>query len=98
MDLLEQYKQQNPGAFQEKKPPRMMDEYGRTYTGMIAFVMWLSGGRIRDTKQASIVLLILSAIIIGGALMISFLPSASQNDLPKNFEKIDQSQYAIPRQ
>lgn len=56
MDLLSQYKQDHPEAFQERKPAPMTDEYGRTYTGMIALVMRLSGGRIKDARQASYML------------------------------------------
>ncbi len=97
MDLLEQYKQQNPKAFQEKKPAPMTDEYGRVYTGMIAFVIRLSGGRIRDARQATKALLAASVIIAIAALMIFFWPSGAQNALPKNFNKIDQSQYAVPK-
>lgn len=69
MDLLEQYKQQHPEAFREQKPRPLIDKYGRTDTGMIAFVMRLSGGRIRDAKTASYTLLMV-AIVIG---LISFL-------------------------
>jgi len=71
MDLLSQYKQQHPEAFREqKKKSPVTDEYGRVYTGMIALVMRLSGGRIRDVRRANMILfgstfaiLILSGII-----------------------------------
>ncbi len=62
MDLLEQYKQQNPEAFREKKPAPAADEYGRTYTGIVALVMRFSGGKIRNSRQAILVLLIFAAI------------------------------------
>ena len=97
MDLLEQYKQQNPEAFQEKKQPRMSDEYGREYSGMVALVIRLSGGRIKDAWTANIALLVTCAIIVVSALIIFLWPSGAQNALPKNFEKIDQSQYAVPK-
>ena len=75
----------------------MSDAYGREYTSMVAWVVRLSGGRIRDARQASIALLILSAIVVISALMVSFWSGTSQNALPDNFNKIDQSQYAIPQ-
>ena len=97
MDLLSQYNKDHPEASLEKKAASITDEYGRVYTGMIALVMRLSGGSIRDARTASYVLLAASAIIILGALVILFWPSRTQNALPKNFETIDQSQYANPR-
>ena len=72
MDLLEQYKQQNPAAFREQKQVPAADEYGRAYTGMVAFVMRLSGGRIRDARQASYVLLVVSAVIMVVSLVLFF--------------------------
>lgn len=78
MDLLSQYKQQNPKAFQEKKPLRLSDEYGRTYTGMVAFVMRLSGGRIRDVRQASYVLLGAAALIVLISLGVFFFGGGSR--------------------
>ena len=78
MDLLEQYKQQNPKAFQEKKRAPMTDEYGRVYTGMIALVMRLSGGRIRDARQASYALLAVAVVLFLAALLFFFgIPGAS---------------------
>ena len=97
MDLLEQYKQQNPKAFQEKKPLPLADEYGREYSGMIALVIRLSGGRIRDAWQANIMLLAVVVVIAVTASTIFFWPSGTQKNLPKNFDKIDQSQYAVPK-
>lgn len=97
MDLLSQYNKDHPETIQEQKRQPVTDEYGRTYTGMIAFVMRLSGGRIRDARQASYALLVASAIIVASALIIFFLPSGAQDTLPKNFKRIDQSQYANPQ-
>ena len=62
MDILSQYKQQHPEAFQEKTPARMSDEYGREYTGMVRWVVRLSGGRIRDARTASYFLLALAGV------------------------------------
>ena len=71
MDLLSQYKQEHP-EFQEKKQAPMTDEYGRVYTGMIALVMRLSGGRVRDARTAGIILLIAGGIIFAVSLVIFF--------------------------
>ena len=57
MDLLSQYKQDNPELFQKQKQAPIADESGRAYTGMVAFLIRLSGGRIRDARQASYALL-----------------------------------------
>ena len=64
MDIFSQYKQQNPEAFQEKKQSQMSDEYGREYTGMAAWVIRLSGGRIRDARSASYALLVFVAFVL----------------------------------
>lgn len=97
MDLLSQYKQEHPEAFRTEKRPQMADAYGREYTGMIALVMRMSDGRIKDARQASVALFVISAIIVASTLIIFFLPGGVQNALPKNFEQIDQSQYANPK-
>ncbi|MEK7541610.1 MAG: hypothetical protein AAB533_02055 [Patescibacteria group bacterium] len=68
MDLLSQYKQEHPEAFQDKKAVPLTDEYGRVYTGMIGLVMRLSGGRIRDGRTASYALLAAAAVIVVIAL------------------------------
>lgn len=79
MDLLEQYKQQNPEAFQKQKPPAMADAYGREYSGMIAFVLRLSGGRIRDARRAGYVLLVLA---VGAVAVTFFLFAKNFNVFP----------------
>lgn len=83
VDLLERYKQQHPEAFREQKPAPMRDEYGRVYTGMVAFVIRLSGGAIRDTRQAHLVLLG-TAIIFGLATLLFFfgIPGGSTSTQP----------------
>ena len=84
MDILSQYKQEHPETFQEKKLPRMTDEYGREYTGMVAFVIRLSGGRIRDARTASFALAIVAGIIVLATfyLFISALRGGSSAPLP----------------
>ena len=66
MDLLEQYNIQHPEAFREQKPAPLRDPYGRELTGMIAVVIRLSGGRIRDARMANYVLL-------GGAILMAII-------------------------
>ncbi len=63
MDLLEQYKQQNPERFREQKSAPMTDAYGREYSMLVGFVIRLSGGKIRNAKQANYFLLGIAGII-----------------------------------
>jgi len=87
MDILSQYKQQHPEAFQEKTPARMSDEYGREYTGMVRWVVRLSGGRIRDARTASYFLLALAGV---AAVIAFFLFAQNFNILPaKKFSAQD---------
>lgn len=72
MDLLSQYKQEHPKEFQEQKRPPATDEYGRGYSGMARIVIRLSGGRIRDSRQASYVLAIVAGTIFVMALAAFF--------------------------
>lgn len=92
MDLLEQYRQEHPEAFREQGPAPAADPYGRTYTGMVAFVMRLSGGRIRDINTASYALAIGAAAIFIIALLFYFgLPGFSSSPkafMPKGWENI----------
>ena len=83
MDLLEQYKQQNPEKFREKKPAPMADPYGREYSTLVALVMRLSGGKIRDAKQASYALLGVVVIIavISGILFLRLLGVGTGPDM-----------------
>ena len=75
MDLLSQYNKDHPEALQEQKPAQMTDLYGREYSGLVAWVIRLSGGRIRDARQASYVLLTIVAVIvaISGVLFLRLL-------------------------
>lgn len=83
MDLLEQYKQQNPEKFREQKSPQPTDEYGRAYTGMSAFVMRLSGGKIKDTKQASYALFAVAVMFaLAGLLFFTGIPGTSAPTRP----------------
>ena len=72
MDILSQYKKENPEAFQERKQAPIADEYGRAYSGMIAWVIRISGGRIRDAKAASMILLVAGVLIFAASLIIFF--------------------------
>ena len=77
MDLLSQYKQDHPEAFREQKQAPMADEYGRAYTGMTAWVMRMSGGRIRDARGASYMLFAVAAVLLAASLIFFFAGSGS---------------------
>ncbi len=81
MDLLEQLKQQNPEKFREQKPAPMTDAYGREYSGMVAFVIRLSGGKIQNTKQASYVLLVTAGVIVLATILVFFSNSLGSNKI-----------------
>lgn len=75
MDLLEQYKQQNPQAFQEQKQSPPVDEYGREHGGMIRLAIRISGGRIQNTKQAHYVLLGVAVVAAATGIILFFAAS-----------------------
>jgi hypothetical protein len=83
MDLLEQLKQQNPEAFREQKSAPMADAYGREYSWLVALVIRISGGRIKDAKQASVVLLVISIVIISLSLIIFFTSGSDKQSFPQ---------------
>jgi len=61
----------------------MTDAYGREYTGMVAFVIRLSGGRITNAKQALYTLLIVAAIFaLASLLFLTGIPGASTPTQP----------------
>ena len=70
MDILSQYNQQRPEASQEQKQTPMTDQYGRTYGGMTAWVIRVSGGRIRDARGASYVLFGVAVIVLMIAIFV----------------------------
>ena len=96
MDLLEQYKQQNPEKFREQKPTQMADEYGREYPAMVALVIRLSGGRIKDARQASYVLLGIMVHISIIALFLFFGTKTTDNPGMDTFKNAPPE--AIPAQ
>lgn len=69
MDLLSQYKQDHPEAFRKAEAFQPSGEYG----SLVRFVMRASGGRIREARGASIVLLIAAAAMAALAISIFFL-------------------------
>ncbi len=85
MDLLEQYKQQNPEKFREKKPAPMADPYGREYSTLVALVMRLSSGRIKDARQASYALAVTAGVIAIAALFFFYQTLGTTIDTTKNF-------------
>ena len=87
MDILSQYKKENPEAFQERKQAPIADEYGRAYSGMIAWVIRISGGRIRDARGASYALLggIVVILIITAVVFLLSGADNKQGSLEKAF-------------
>lgn len=89
MDILKQYEKQDPEISHVSAPQEFQDE-----SSLVRTVMRLSGGRIRDPKQANYVLLGFAIILIVVSLFLFFnTGSNSKNFLPPNFYQIDQSQY-----
>ncbi|MEK7099169.1 MAG: hypothetical protein AAB916_01480 [Patescibacteria group bacterium] len=96
MDLLEQYKQQRPEAFREQKQAPTADKYGRTYGGMTALVIRMSGGRIQDARGAMRVLLIAAVVTLLLSLLFFYgIPGFSSS--PKAFVPTGYSPDALPR-
>ncbi|MBI2053311.1 MAG: hypothetical protein HYT41_01010 [Candidatus Sungbacteria bacterium] len=81
MDLLSQYKQEHP-PFQKQKPQAVTDPYGREYGAMVRLVMRLSGGRIRDARQANYALATFAGIIFLISLFFFFRFFRSSQSLP----------------
>ena len=84
MDLLEQYKQQRPEAFKQTAPQPAADPYGRKYGTMVRLVMRLSGGKIKDARQASYALLAV-AIVFGIATLLFFFGIPGSTPIQQNF-------------
>ncbi len=98
MDILSQYKQDHPEAFREKKSAPATDEYGREYRGMIAFIIRLSGGRIKDARQASYMLLFGAGLIVLIALLFYFWGSSGTIKQPaSDLINRSQPQQSLPR-
>ena len=82
MDLLEQYKQQRPEAFKPSVAAQpTTDPYGREYGTMVRLAMRLSGGRIRDARQASYALLAVAVMFGIATLLIFFSDSLGSNKI-----------------
>ena len=93
MDILSQYKQDNPDAFKEKLKWEPSKEYGF----FIRTVMRLSGGRIRDVNKAAFVLTIAGAAVFAVSIAI-FVYNFSGSTAPANpTAKIDQRQFSNGR-
>ena len=82
MDIFSQYKKEHLEESRVEKQTPTIDEYGRAYTGMIAFVIGLSGGRIRDARQASYMLLGIAGFILFVSLWVLFFAGGSHSVTP----------------
>jgi len=97
MDLLEQYKQQNPQAFREQKSQIANDPYGREYSTFITLVMRLSGGRIADARQASWVLLGIALCFGTLAFFLFYGTGGSGSVDTESFKNTTRGQGALPQ-
>jgi len=68
VDILQQYEKEHPGAFRQAPSWEPPQEYGF----FIRWVMKLSGGRIRDVRSASYILLGFAALAIVVSLVLFF--------------------------
>ncbi|MBI4225189.1 MAG: hypothetical protein HY617_02570 [Candidatus Sungbacteria bacterium] len=97
MDLLQEYEKNQPKAQLQRALPTegqlLAQRYAPDAGFFIRLVMKLSGGRIENTRQASMVLLGVAGIILAISVTIFVWPTSFKNSLPENFLKIDQSQY-----
>lgn len=73
MDILSQYQQEHPEAFREAPKQQSSDGYGF----FIRLVLRLSGGRVRDARQAARVLLI-AAVVMATASLFFFLTAGPE--------------------
>ncbi len=73
MDILEAYEKQNPQPIRAAPQRQLTDEYGF----FIRLVMRLSGGKIENTRQASMVLLAVSGVIILVTVAVFFFSGGS---------------------
>lgn len=76
MDLLEQYKLQNPEAFRSKEREPELGE--GDYGFIVRFVIHLPGGMVRNAKEASYVLLGAAGVSILLTLIIFFWSGSGQ--------------------
>ena len=72
MDLLEQYNKDHPEALREQKPLYATDPYGREYPAIVRMVMRLSGGRIKDARQANYALMVFAVLALFVSLFLFF--------------------------
>jgi len=93
MDILSQYKQQNPEAFREKPKWQPSSEYGF----LIRLVMRLSGGRIRDAKKASMALLSIAMVVLIMSIAIFIYSFSGSGALANPAQNIDQRQFSTPQ-
>ena len=93
MDILGQYEKQSSGSSSQGpawKPSQEIGEGG----SLVQFVIRLSGGKIKDARQATYILFAFAGIMILASLLIFFgRGSGQENAFPPNFIQIDQSQY-----
>ncbi len=76
MDLLSQYKQENP----EASRPVITGQTGDEYSFFVRLVMKLSGGRVNDVQTATYVLLASAVVILLAAVIIFLFAGRPQGE------------------
>lgn len=68
MDILKQYKKEHPMMFRE-----VPQEFrSRDHRFLIALVIWMSGGRVRDTRDASVILIVAALAVAALTIVVVF--------------------------
>ena len=94
MDILSQYNKEHPETSQEQKQTPITDQYGRAYTGMTAFIIRTSGGRIRDARRALRILLIAGVVVFAVSITIFLYNLSGSGTSPNPARNIDQRQFS----
>ncbi|MEK7083143.1 MAG: hypothetical protein AAB972_03135 [Patescibacteria group bacterium] len=82
MDILKKYEEENP----EISPQVPEWESFEEYRGLIRFVIRFSGGRIQDEKQANLVLVVVTILMV--TLSLFFFLRLGGPTLPSAFEML----------
>lgn len=78
MDILSQYEKKLPESPSGSRQSLITDAYGHRYTGMVALVMRISKGKIRDKTQALYVLLAIASIAAAVSFFLFFYRSSGK--------------------
>ncbi|MBI3420880.1 MAG: hypothetical protein HY006_02350 [Candidatus Sungbacteria bacterium] len=84
MDILGKYDQEHPQAVPQASQWRPPAEYGF----FVRTVMRISGGRIRDTRQAGIVLLVCTGIFLLLSVIIVWPRGGQRTPSPEEMREV----------